>query len=141
MTPVEAAIINLIDNLIFVFRRLNWLSVLDLTLVTLVFFAILLLLRDTHAMVLFRGVLVLVVLVSLLTSLDVLPAFSWLVKTTLPALVFAIPVVFAPEIRRALERLGRAGFIFSNGRASPGTQKSIAAIVNAAVRLSDRRHG
>ena len=138
---MEAAIINLIDNLIFVFRRLNWLSVLDLTLVTLVFFAILLLLRDTHAMVLFRGVLVLVVLVSLLTSLDVLPAFSWLVKTTLPALVFAIPVVFAPEIRRALERIGRAGTLQPGQKEATETQRAISAVVNAAVRLSDRGHG
>jgi diadenylate cyclase len=55
--------------------------------------------------------------------------------------VLAIPVIFAPEIRRALERLGRAGHIFANGKASPGTQKSISAVVNAAIRLSDRRHG
>jgi len=141
MTPVEAIIINLLDNLIFVFKRLSWLSVIDLTLVTLIFFAILLLLRDTHAMVLFRGVLVLVVLVSLLTSLDVLPAFSWLVKTTLPALVIAIPVIFAPEIRRALERIGRAGTLQPGQKEASDTQRAISAIVNAAVRLSDRGHG
>jgi diadenylate cyclase len=76
-----------------------------------------------------------------LNSTEVLPAFSWLVETTFPALVLAIPVIFAPEIRRGLERLGRAGFIFGNGKASPGTQKSISAVVNAAIRLSDRRHG
>jgi diadenylate cyclase len=98
-------------------------------------------LRDTQAVVLLRGVLVLVVLGSLLSSMEVLPAFSWLVKTTLPALVLAIPVIFAPEIRRALERLGRAGFIFSSGRASPGMQKTISAVVNASIRLSNRRHG
>jgi len=91
--------------------------------------------------VLLRGILILVVLGAILNSTAVLPAFSWLVRTILPALVIAIPVIFAPEIRRALERLGRAGFIFGNGKASPGTQKSITAVVNAAVRLSDRRHG
>jgi diadenylate cyclase len=112
-----------------------------LAIVSLIFFGLLILVRDTQAVVLLRGVLVLVVLGSLLSSMSVLPAFSWLVRTTLPALVFSIPVIFAPEIRRALERLGRAGFIFGNGKASPGTQKSISAVVNAAVRLSDRRHG
>jgi diadenylate cyclase len=125
----------------FVFERLNWLSILDLAIVTLIFFGLLTLLRDTQAMVLLRGVLLLVVLGSLLNSTEVLPAFSWLVRTTLPALVLAIPVIFAPEIRRGLERLGRAGFIFGNGRASPGTLKSITAVVNASIRLSDRRHG
>ncbi len=131
----------LIDSLSFIIERLTWLSILDLAIVTLIFFGILILLRDTQAVVLLRGVLVLVVLGALLSSMEVLPAFSWLVRTTLPALVLAIPVIFAPEIRRALERLGRAGFIFGSGRASPGTQKSISAVVNASIRLSDRRHG
>jgi len=138
---VENLIRYLIESLGFVFERLNWLSILDLAIVTLIFFGLLILLRDTQAMVLLRGVLLLVVLGSLLNSTEVLPAFSWLVRTTLPALVLAIPVIFAPEIRRGLERLGRAGFIFGNGKASPGTLKSITAVVNASIRLSDRRHG
>jgi diadenylate cyclase len=138
---VENLINYLIDSLAFILGRITWLSILDLAIVTLIFFGLLILLRDTQAVVLLRGVLVLVVLGSLLSSMEVLPAFSWLVRTTLPALVLAIPVIFAPEIRRALERVGRAGFIFSSGKASPGTQKSISAVVNAAVRLSDRRHG
>jgi diadenylate cyclase len=132
---------SLLNNLSFVFERLNWWNVVDLALVTMVFFAILLLLRDTQAMVLLRGVLLLIVLVSLLTSLEVLPAFSWLVRATLPALLLAIPVIFAPEIRRTLERLGRAGTIMPVGRAEAGSQDAIAAVVSAASRLSERKHG
>lgn len=138
---MEAFIRALIDNLAFIFERLNWGSIIDLILVTLIFFGILLLLRDTQAMVLLRGILLLVVLVSLLNSLEVLPAFSWLVQTTLPALVLAIPVIFAPEIRRALERLGSAGFLRFNGKAPTDSQSMITAVVNASVRLSDRKHG
>jgi diadenylate cyclase len=138
---VENLIRYLIESLGFVLERINWLSLLDLAIVTLIFFGLLILLRDTQAVVLLRGILLLVVLGSILSSTEILPAFSWLVRTILPALVLAIPVIFAPEIRRALERLGRAGFIFSNGKASAGTQKSISAVVNAAIRLSDRRHG
>jgi len=138
---IENLIRYLIESLSFIAERLNWLSVLDLAIVTLVFFGTLILLRDTKAVVLLRGILLLVVLGSLLNSTEALPAFSWLIKTTLPALVLAIPVIFAPEIRRALERLGRAGFIFGAGKTSPGTQKAIAAVVNSATRLSDRRHG
>jgi diadenylate cyclase len=138
---VENLINYLLDSLAFIFDRITWLSLIDLAIVTLIFFGLLVLLRDTQAVVLLRGVLVLVVLGSLLSSMEVLPAFSWLVRTTLPALVLAIPVIFAPEIRRALERLGRAGFIFSSGKTSPGMQRSITAVVNSAVRLSNRRHG
>jgi len=92
-------------------------------------------------MVLLRGALLLIVLISLLTSLEVLPAFSWLVQNTLPALVLAIPVIFAPEIRRTLERLGRAGTLVPSGIASSTLQNVISAIVSASGRLSDRQHG
>jgi diadenylate cyclase len=132
---------NLIDQLVFVFQRINWLSVLDIALVTLIFVGILLLLRETHAMMLLRGVLLLVALVALLTSLDVLPSFSWLVKTTLPALVVAIPVIFAPEIRRGLERLGRAGSIQTGTKSSTAIQNTITTVVSSSLRLSDRGHG
>ena len=138
---MEGIVTNLIDNLVFILGRLNWLSVVDLTLVTLVFFGILLLLRETQAMVLLRGVLLLVALVGILTSFEVLPAFSWLVRTTLPALVVAIPVIFAPELRRALERLGRAGTIQASGKVYTDIQKTINSIVISAVRLSERGHG
>ena len=138
---MEEIISNLIDNLVFIFQRINWLSVVDIALVALIFFGFLLLLRESHAMVLLRGVLLLVALVSLLTSLDLLPAFSWLVTTTLPALVLAIPVIFAPEIRRGLERLGRAGTGKPGSKGSAEIQSTITAVVNSALRLSDRGHG
>jgi diadenylate cyclase len=88
-------------------------------------------------------VLFLVVLLALLTSLVELPAFSWLIQSTLPALLLAIPVIFAPEIRRGLERLGRAGTILSPGSkaAYQETIDTINAIVSAAARLSARQHG
>ena len=134
---------DLINNLVFTFERLDWLGVLDLLLVTAIIFTILRWLRDTQALVLLRGVFLLIALISLLTSLEVLPAFSWLMRTTLPALLLAIPVIFAPEIRRALERLGRAGSILEGGRATSSgeIQDSISAVVSAAARLADRRHG
>jgi diadenylate cyclase len=134
---------DLLTNILFIFERLDWLSVLDILLVTLIFFGVLYLVRDTQAMVLLRGILLILVLVALLTSLANLPAFSWLVQTALPALVLAIPVIFAPEIRRALERIGRAGTFFraSNKNASEEMQQTIQAVVASAARLSARQHG
>jgi diadenylate cyclase len=140
---VTEVIDSLIENLTFVFERLDPFGVLDVILVTAIFFIILRWLRDTQALVLLRGVLLVIALISLLTSLEVLPAFSWLMRTTLPALLFVIPVIFAPEIRRALERLGRAGAILDGGRGAASTeiQDTISAVVSATARLSDRRHG
>jgi diadenylate cyclase len=116
-------------------------NVIDLALVTLIFFSIFFLLRDTQAILLLRGVFILIVLVSLLTSLDLLPAFSWLVRSALPVLLLSIPVIFAPEIRRSLERLGRAGSFRPSGVNSTETQDMIKAVVNASARMSDRKHG
>ncbi len=132
-----------ISNLLFVFQRLNWLSILDIALVAGIFFGLLYSLRDTQAMSLLRGMIFLFVLLALLTSLVALPAFSWLVSSALPALLLSIPVIFAPEIRRALERIGRAGaFVPPASRVSSAkTELAIQAIVNAAARLSARQHG
>ncbi len=132
---------NLIANLVFIFERITWVSIIDLLLVTAVFYGILMLLRGTQAMVLLRGVLVLIALIGVLTSLQVLPAFSWLVRTTLPALLLSIPVIFAPEIRRGLERIGRAGALLPADQTSLRSQDTITAVVTACARLSDRQHG
>lgn len=136
---------NFLNNILFIFQRLNWLSVLDILLVTLIFFVVLYFVRDTQAMVLLRGMIFLVVALVLLTTLVELPAFSWLIQSILPALLLAIPVIFAPEIRRALERLGRAGtvtFLPSTGQnAAENMQEALHAVVEAAARLSARQHG
>ncbi|MCC7118466.1 MAG: TIGR00159 family protein [Anaerolineales bacterium] len=132
-----------LNNLLFIFQRISWLSVLDILLVTLIFFGLLYSLRDTQAMALLRGVILLVVFVILLTSLVDLPAFSWLIQNALPALLLAIPVIFAPEIRRTLERLGRAGNVWPltlKTEAAP-MEQTIRAVVSAAARLSARQHG
>lgn len=132
---------NLIDYLIFIFERLDWLSIVDILLVTSIFFVLFLLVRDTQAIVLLRGGFILILLLGLLTSLEVLPAFSWLVGNTFPALLVAIPVIFAPEIRRALERLGRTGSFVSQEQRNLHITEIVNVLVAAATRLSDRKHG
>ena len=136
---------DLWSEIVYIFQRMNWLSVLDLFLVAAVVFAILVLLRDTQIMVLLRGVVVIILLLVILTTFINLPAFSWLVTTIVPALLFAIPVIFAPEIRRGLEKLGRAGSSQLLVRQTESQiqlmEKTIRSIVTASSRLSAREHG
>lgn len=131
---------QLFDELIFILQRLSLSNFVDLLLVTAVFFAGLVFLRNTRAMVLLRGMLLLYVLISLLIAVFDLPAFSWLVRNSIPAILVAIPVIFAPEIRRVLERLGRASSFFSKRQRAQETDV-IEALAHAAIRLSERRHG
>ncbi len=124
------------------FSGLDWLSVLDILLVTLTIYGLLALVRGTQAVVLLRGIIILVIAIALLTTFLRLRAFSWLLRNTLPALLISIPVIFAPEIRRALERLGRAGTTLSFGpRAAADIQLVVEALAAAAQRLAERQHG
>lgn len=139
--------VDIINDIQFLLRRFAWTDVLDIFLVTVFFFIILWLLRDTEAMVLLRGAIFVVILFALITTLIDLPAFSWLMSAIVPAMVFIIPVIFAPELRRALERVGRAGnmtTLFVRKQSSHSREimlESLNAIVKAAVRLSERQHG
>jgi diadenylate cyclase len=132
---------QLIDEILFILQRLTLASVLDLLLVTVIVYAGLSFLRNTRAMVLLRGILLIYVLISLLIAILNLPAFSWLVRNSLPAILVAIPVIFAPEIRRALERVGRASQFLVSTRSQDQSTDVIDAVSQAAIRLSERRHG
>ena len=92
-------------------------------------------------MVLLRGIIFLIVLTALLTAIFDLPAFSWLLNTTLPAMLLAIPVIFSPEIRRGLERIGRILPSNEPYTTAGEMQATIQAVVSAASRLSARQHG
>ncbi len=132
---------QIFDELVFILQRLSVSSFVDLFLMTTIFFTILIFIRDTRAMVLLRGILLLYILIVLLAALFDLPAFSWFVSNSIPAILVAIPVIFAPEIRRALERLGRAGDFFTSGRGKSESTDVLSAVTRAATRLSERRHG
>lgn len=135
---------DLLNEILFIFQRLDWQSLLDLFLVTAILFGVLILLRDTQATVLLRGVVFLVIFLALLINFVELPAFSWLIDTTLPALLLAIPVIFAPEIRRGLERIGRASAtsLFRRTDSSlEDLQITFQAIATSCARLSARKHG
>lgn len=134
------------SNFLFVWQRFTWASLLDILLVAAFFAVFLYLLRDTEGQTLMRGVLVVVIVITLLTSMVNLPAFSWLVSTLTPVLILSIPVIFAPEIRRGLGRMGKFGALnfLGNKRSQRATEqlnKTIEAISAAAMQLSERKHG
>jgi len=123
-----------------IFSRFSLLSALDVLLVAAVFYGLLRLFRGTQAVQLLRGILVVVLLIFVITSQLQLPAFSWLVGNSLPAVLVAIPVIFQPELRRALERLGRAAPLMF-GREEQRAPYLIEQLSRTALELSARRHG
>ncbi|MFN2135169.1 MAG: diadenylate cyclase CdaA [Candidatus Promineifilaceae bacterium] len=121
--------------------RLDANSLLDIVLVTLVIFTFLTLIRGTRAVQVLRGVLIISLLVLSLISIFNLPAFTWLVERSFPALLVAIPVIFQPELRRALERLGGSTWRYLNFTRGTQDYPVVDAFKAASLRLSQRRHG
>ncbi len=88
-------------------ERITWLDGLDILIVAFFFFWVFYAIKGTRAVPLVRGITALLISLALLTRLVQLRAFSWLIENLLPALLVSIPVLFQPELRRALEQLGR----------------------------------
>lgn len=122
-------------------ERLEWTSVVDILLVAVIFFWLLTLVQGTQAVQLMRGMLILGVLAVVLTSFVQLTAFSWLLEKSLPALLITIPVIFQPELRRALERLGRTSGLFARSIQAYRLNQVINAVALSAQQLSQVRHG
>jgi diadenylate cyclase len=96
--------------------ELSLTSVVDILFVALVIYGFLKLLKRTHAMPALLGVAA-VGFAVYAAHIEQLKTIDWLVAAVLPLAVFALIVVFAPEIRHALGRLGRS---FSMSRLSGG---------------------
>src|SRR5687767_553719 len=89
-------------------QRFEPLSILDILLVALLVYWLLGVIRGTRAVPLLRGITILIALALLGSSFQSLRTLQWLMANMVrPALFVAIPVLFQPELRRALESLGR----------------------------------
>ncbi len=130
------------DNLIAIFSQFSWpKSAIDILLVTVVFYALLRLFAGTQAVQLLRGLLIIFLIIALLGSFTGLTAFSWLISTSSLAILIALPVIFQPELRRALEKVGRTEVLFGRQRRSTGYSRVISELISATVRMSKLRYG
>ena len=91
-------------------------SIIDILLAAVIIYEILALIKGTRASLMLVGVLALA-LAFYVSRLGDLATVNWLISTLLPYTAFALIVVFAPEIRQALARLGRR-VALSRGSAS-----------------------
>lgn len=114
-------------------------SLVDILLVALIFYGVLRMFQGTQAVSLLRGILVVVLVATLAASR--LTAFNWLVRNSLPMILVAIPVIFQPELRRALERLGRTGNLLGRASRENVIQQVIFEIVMAVETLARQQTG
>jgi diadenylate cyclase len=120
----------------------SWISIIDIGLVAFVIYWLFILIRGTRAVRIVIGlsILYLVYLAAVLFRLELLRS---LMETAALAGLFAVVVVFQPELRRALEQIGRIGsvnrFFVSSEVAS--AERVAREISRAARILAGSRHG
>lgn len=85
-------------------------DVIDVAIVAFVIYKVLGFIRETRALQLVRGLLILV-LITVLSDYFNLYTLNWILRNTLQLGVIALVIVFQPELRRALEYVGRSKFI------------------------------
>ncbi|MBA2265298.1 MAG: TIGR00159 family protein [Chloroflexi bacterium] len=124
------------------YLRGSWTSILDIGLVAFVIYWLFILIRGTRAVRIVIGlsILYLVYLAAILIKLDLLRS---LLETAAVVGLFAVVVVFQPELRRGLEQIGRIGSVnrFFVSTEVAGAERVAREISRAARILAGSRHG
>lgn len=115
--------------------------VLDICIVTALFYYVFMLMQGTRAVQLIKGLLILVAAVALSGWLQ-LDVLGWLLSQLWSVIILALAVIFQPEIRRALEQIGRSRlYIRPFEGPSADMQPVYDAVVKAAVEESKHNVG
>jgi diadenylate cyclase len=122
-----------------VYSRLDFSAALDILLISLSIYWVLLLIRGTTAMTVLRGAGVILVVAFLLSRALNLEVVSWVLRNSVAGLLLAVAVIFQPEIRRALERIGRTGLTSFLQR--PERRHTLDSVMKAAMRLGRQQYG
>jgi diadenylate cyclase len=114
-------------------------DVLDMVLVAVVFFVIFQVLRQTRALQVLRGAIIVAILGAVLLVLLPLNTFSLLLRGLLLAGAIALPFIFHDELRRLLSGLGRFGRRPQG--LGPAVEQMKQTLVSAVTQLASRREG
>lgn len=84
---------------------MTWVDVIEIAIISFLFYHILLWIKSTRAWNLFKGIMVILCFV-LMAALFQMSTILWIAENTLSVGLLAIVVIFQPELRKALENLG-----------------------------------
>ncbi len=133
-----------VPDLSWILSRLDVIQIIDILIVALIFYLTFLSIRGTRAVQLLWGIGVVIFVLVTISSFFQLTTLNWLIKNSIPALLVAIPVIFQPELRRILERVGRAGGLVSFSLGAENGDPEMATIdelARACARMAERRYG
>lgn len=145
-----SAISSWFQSLISIFNTIQIKDIIDIAIITLLIFSLFQLVRQTRAEQLLKGVLLLLVLYAF-SSFFQLTMLTSLLRTFFQSAVIIVAIIFQPEIRKALEQLGRnkiakkyLGFLSSHTKTEKETlavRKAIADFSDAALIFSKSKTG
>lgn len=121
----------------------GWIAlVLDVLFVAAIIYSLLMLARGTRAWKIFSGLAVFVG-IFLLSDLLQFRTLNWLLRQIVPLAPVALVILFYPELRYALEEVGRVQFWRSRVLMLPqeSVQRLVRGIVDACVTMSNKRVG
>ncbi|MDR5659821.1 diadenylate cyclase CdaA [Serpentinicella sp. ANB-PHB4] len=98
------------DELIGIILNIRIRDVADIAIVAFVFYKLYMLIRETRAEQLIKGIFVLLLATQLSQWLQ-LHVINWILINTMTVGLIALLIVFQPELRRALEYIGRTKFL------------------------------
>lgn len=90
--------------------RITWTDVIEIIIIAVVLYNILLWIMNTKAWALLKGIIV-VALFAVVAYLLNLKTILWIAGKTISVGIIALVIIFQPELRRALEQLGRKRFM------------------------------
>ncbi|MBA2873028.1 diadenylate cyclase [Anoxybacillus calidus] len=116
-------------------------KIVDILLVWFVIYKLIMIIRGTKAVQLLKGI-ILIVLIRIVSNFLGFSTLQWLMDQALTWGFLAIIIIFQPELRRALEQLGR-GKLFSRSSVPEEEEqtKTIEAIIKATEYMAKRRIG
>lgn len=115
-------------------------DIIDILLVFYVIYKLIMLIRGTKAIQLLKGIMVIIGIWFLSTFFG-LKTLEWIMNQAINFGLLAIIIIFQPELRRALEQLGRGRFFSRSGREEEETEKMVDAIIKATTYMAKRRIG
>jgi diadenylate cyclase len=135
-------VLNAIREFFDTYLHGSWLSIVDILLVAVVIYWLFILIRGTRAVRIVIGLSILYLVYLAAQALN-LKLLSTLLQTGAVVGLFAIVVVFQPELRRALEQIGRVGSLnrFFVSSEAAAAEKVANQVSRAARLLAGSRHG
>ena len=131
----------LLEQLQALGRTIGILDVIDTGLVAFFLYRIYIMLKNTRAAALVKGLMVLAALVIVSKWLN-LHVINWILEKAMTMMMVALPVVFQPELRRALEQIGRGRLFRKRVELDEAELNDmIEAVANAAVIMGQRKVG